>query len=222
MKTALLVCAALVPALVSADDSKPYVVSNGRGPSAAAADANQPLVVTGQASAFGSSAVRPNVSTPVSAKRIASAAPGRAEKSPRRVTGSSGADQSRPPNFDKPGALIRSEGQLPRYADPGNARAHSVEGGGLVDIDQKKARDVGRAPGIAWSAPDTPPSVNPTSRAGGTAVTANGPATPANGGASNVPTTGGASGGDSGGGKSGGGGVRDDSAPVGTGFDGSF
>ena len=37
-----------------------------------------------------------------------------------------------PPNFSKPGALIRTEGQLPVYSDPGNARTHGVDGGGFI------------------------------------------------------------------------------------------
>jgi hypothetical protein len=87
-------------------------------------------------------------------------------------------DDAPPPNYSKPGALIRTEGQLPVYSDPGNARTFSVEGGGFIAQEAAKSRDAARAPGVAWGAPDTPPSVNPTSGAGagGGGVTANGPA----------------------------------------------
>jgi hypothetical protein len=133
-----------------------------------------------------------------------------------------GADTTPPPNYTKPGALIRTEGQLPAYSDPGNARTTSVEGGSFVDIDPRKAKDVARAPGVAWGAPDTPPTVNPTTGgggAGGNGVTANGPAiTIDNSHSGNV--NGNQNGGNNG--NNGNGGGNGNSAPTGTGFDPSF
>jgi hypothetical protein len=68
---------------------------------------------------------------------------------------SGGTAQTPPPNFSKPGALIRTEGQLPVYSDPGNARTHSVDGGGFIG---------------------PPPSGAPAAVAGGNGATVNTPA----------------------------------------------
>jgi hypothetical protein len=78
-----------------------------------------------------------------------------------------------PPNFSKPGALIRTEGQLPVYSDPGNARTHSVEGGGFIAQDAGAARDAARSPGVTFGTPDGAPA---STSAGGNGATANGPA----------------------------------------------
>lgn len=230
MKTALLVaCAALTAAAIaSAEDSRPYVVNNGRAAPAAAPAA--PAAPSARASSFGANAARPSIVTPVSAlagaNAGAAAAPaenavprravrGASTRGGRRVTadtgGSGSGDQAPPPYFNKPGALIRTEGQLPQYSDPGNARTHSVEGGGFVDIDQRKARDSNRGPGVTLGAPDTRPSTNGST--GGMTITANGPAQGSTGGTSNTPPTAGSNSG---------GGRHDEGAPVGTGFDGSF
>lgn len=206
MKITLLALAALVPALAYAEDPKPYVVYNGRGagpgasaPAAAAAPASggsgsaagQYLTAATQASAFGANTVRPSATAgdpgAAAAAALAAAGAGQSFRGTARSTNKRGvpraaarrAQDSPPPNYSKPGALIRTEGQLPVYANPGNAGTHSVEGGSFVNIDPRRAKDVGRAPGISWGAPDTPPSGNPASgsgSAGGNGVTANGPA----------------------------------------------
>lgn len=76
-------------------------------------------------------------------------------------TGGSGAPTSDPPPYySKPGALIRTEGQLPKYEAANNGGTTSVEGGGFVQIDQSKAVDVAKAPGIAWAPPDGQVRVN--------------------------------------------------------------
>lgn len=163
----------------------------------AGAPSGSVLTAASQASTFGSSTVRPSSypGDPAAAAAAAMAAAGAASGSSagqavrgvKRHSAKRGVAKSSsrkadgdapPPNYSKPGALIRTEGQLPIYTDPGNAGTHSVEGGGFVDIDPRRAKDVGRSPGVAWGAPDTPPSANPTSGggAGGNGVTANGPA----------------------------------------------
>ncbi len=244
MRTAWMVCVALVPALAWADDSRPYVTHNGRGVEAPAPASVPSPAPAAAATAFGSNASRPAVvSAAVAAANSATAAAGAAvpASSGQAVTGRStrplrgiqkrrgvaapggtgSTTQAPPPEYSKPGALIRTAGQLPVYSDPGNARTASVEGGGLITIDQSKAHDAARSNGVTYGAPDTRPGANPTSGAGGSAVTSNG--------GSAATTNGGGSGGASGGGGAttgGGDGGRkskDESAPAGgTGFDGSF
>lgn len=249
MRKALVAFAVAIPALVWAEDRQPYVVHNGRGSSAPAvaapaAASNHPLGAEVRPTGMGANAVTAAVAAAAAAGAPAPSAPtGQAfvgGGAPRRGVVQRGSAAHRrgavrratgdqtdapPPYFDKPGALIRTEGQLPVYSDPGNARTHSVEGGGLVDIDQRKARDSGRAPGVHWGAPDTRPPVNPGSGAGGNAVTANGPAPGSEGSAGGGAMNGGSANGDSGGGRGGNGGSRPDAANAplsGTGFDGSF
>ncbi|MFI5345441.1 MAG: hypothetical protein ACHQ51_03615 [Elusimicrobiota bacterium] len=65
-----------------------------------------------------------------------------------------------PPNYSKPGALIRTEGQLPVYSDPGNAGTHAVEGGGFIAQDSRRSQDSNRGPGVAWGAPDRAPTAS--------------------------------------------------------------
>ena len=91
----------------------------------------------------------------------------------RRVAGS---DSGGTPAWATPGAKIVSAGQPPVYSDPGNGGTHSVEGGGFIAMDQSKAADVGRAPGIAWSAPDKTMSAGASGEGGGTGASSNGPA----------------------------------------------
>src|SRR6185503_3782502 len=83
---------------------------------------------------------------------------------------------STPPAYAVPGAKILSEGQQPVYSQAAGGGTHSVEGGGFIAMDQAKAHDVGRAPGITWAPPDTPPGRNPQMGGGGTGASANGPA----------------------------------------------
>ncbi len=76
------------------------------------------------------------------------------------------------PAWATPGALIRTAGQPPAYSTPGGGGTHSVDGGGFVAIDQKKAGDVGRGPGIAWAPPDKQTGGG-SGAGGGSAITAN-------------------------------------------------
>lgn len=74
-----------------------------------------------------------------------------------------------PPNFSKPGALIRTAGQAPKYGTPEPERRHAVYAGEIA-IDARKARDVGRAPDLQQGPKDTPPPPNPISGAAGGAA----------------------------------------------------
>lgn len=131
-------------------------------------------------------------------------------------SGGSTGNQAPPPYYDKPGALIRTAGQQPKYADPHDATTHAVDGGGFVTINDAKAHDVGRGPGITYGPPDKLPGANPNSGsgsgAGGNAVTSN-----SKGGSGSSDSSGGSSKGDSNGdGHSGDGhgNAKDSSAPI--------
>jgi len=206
MRIALIGLAALLPALASGEDASPapYVLHQGRavreeapagGPSAPSA--SRPSRPNGvsvrQVSSFGSSAPQTRiVGGRSSFGRPAAPAPAprafRGVSSRRRGIMAAGATpaDSTPPAYAVPGAKIISAGQPPVYSEAAGGGTHSVEGGGFIAIDQSKAHDVGRAPGITWAPPDTPPGRNPASGGGGTGVSANGP--------SPVATSGGSSG----------------------------
>lgn len=79
------------------------------------------------------------------------------------------------PAWATPGAKIISAGRQPVYSDPGNGGTHSVEGGGFIAMDQGRANDVGRAPGITWGRPDRAPSSG-AAAGGGSGGSSNGPA----------------------------------------------
>ncbi len=64
-----------------------------------------------------------------------------------------------PPNFSKPGALIRTTGQQPVY-EKAETRTHTVDAGEIV-MNKRKAVDVGRAPSVQQGPKDTPPPPNP-------------------------------------------------------------
>lgn len=204
MKIALLALSVLAALPAFADDPKPYIVVNGKGASGppASSGGSGGFVRAGTApSAFGTNAVHPGASgldAGTAAALAAAGVGGGAAAAPsqdrsfagRRISGRKtrgitsktrrgASDSDIPPNYTKPGALIRTEGQLPVYSDPGNARTTSVEGGSFVDINPKYARGAAVAPGITWGKPDTPPPPSPTSGgsgAGGNGVSANGPA----------------------------------------------
>ena len=73
-----------------------------------------------------------------------------------------------PPNFSKPGAWIRTTGQLPKYEKVENAPTHTTDAGEII-MDKNRAVDVGRAPSLQRGPKDTLPPPNPgTGRAGGT------------------------------------------------------
>ena len=65
-----------------------------------------------------------------------------------------------PPNFTKPGALIRTTGQLPKYEKAEEARTHTTDAGEIV-MSRRKALDVGRAPSVQIGPKDTLPPPNP-------------------------------------------------------------
>ncbi|HXS99513.1 MAG TPA: hypothetical protein VN915_02460 [Elusimicrobiota bacterium] len=90
----------------------------------------------------------------------------------RRVTGS---DSGGTPAWAAIGSKIVSEGQPPVYSQASGGGTHSVEGGGFIAMDQSKANDVGRAPGISWAPPDRAMSSG-ASGGGGTGASSNGPA----------------------------------------------
>lgn len=85
-----------------------------------------------------------------------------------------------PPNYSKPGALIRTTGQQPVY-EKAETRTHTVDAGEIV-MNNRKARDVGRAPSVQQGPKDTPPPPNPIS--GGNSAYGNGAS------ANSTPTSG--------------------------------
>ncbi len=64
-----------------------------------------------------------------------------------------------PPNFSKPGALIRTTGQQPVY-EKAETRTHTTDAGEIA-MNKRKAFDVGRAPSVQQGPKDTPPPPNP-------------------------------------------------------------
>lgn len=64
-----------------------------------------------------------------------------------------------PPNYSKPGALIRTTGQQPVY-EKVESRTNTVDAGEIV-MNNRKAVDVGRAPSVQQGPKDTPPPPNP-------------------------------------------------------------
>lgn len=87
-----------------------------------------------------------------------------------------------PPNFSKPGALIRTTGQLPKYEKAEDARTHTVDAGEIV-MNKRKAVDVGRAPVVQQGPKDTLPPPNPTTGGYSSGAAANsGPASSGSGG----------------------------------------
>ncbi len=65
-----------------------------------------------------------------------------------------------PPSFSKPGAWVRTTGQMPKYEKIENAPAHTTTAGEIV-MDKNKAVDVGRAPSLQRGPKDTLPRPNP-------------------------------------------------------------
>jgi hypothetical protein len=91
-----------------------------------------------------------------------------------------------PPNFSKPGALIRTTGQQPKYEKAEDARTFTVDAGEIV-MNKRKAFDVGRAPSLQQGPKDTlPPPTPGTGGSGyGTGAAANGPSGGTGGSGSN-------------------------------------
>ncbi|UPT73975.1 MAG: hypothetical protein M0D55_19440 [Elusimicrobiota bacterium] len=69
------------------------------------------------------------------------------------------AEEAPPPNFSKPGALIRDTGQAPVY-NQGTVGTHSVDAGEIV-MNKRKAFNVATAPSVHIGPKDTPPPPNP-------------------------------------------------------------
>lgn len=69
------------------------------------------------------------------------------------------AEEEAPPNFSKPGALIRDTGQLPLY-EKTTTGTHTVDAGEIV-MNNRKAVDIGKAPSLQQGPKDTPPPPNP-------------------------------------------------------------
>jgi hypothetical protein len=65
-----------------------------------------------------------------------------------------------PPNFDKPGALIRTTGQQPKYEKAEDPQTHTTDAGEIV-FNNRKGFDVGRAPSVHQGPKDTLPPPNP-------------------------------------------------------------
>ena len=181
MKIAPIALAVLVPALAAADPA-PYVVREGR----AVAPGISPIRPI---SALGMGTIHAGVASGAAASRRGFRSSGRRGIMGAAPSGGTGAatTPSAPPPYATPGAKILSAGRQPLYSDPGNGGTHSVEGGGFIAIDQSRAHDVGRTPGISWGPRDTPPSANSHSGAGGTGASSNGPA--GGGAASAAPAT---------------------------------
>ncbi|MFI5362524.1 MAG: hypothetical protein ACHQ49_11185 [Elusimicrobiota bacterium] len=72
------------------------------------------------------------------------------------------------------GSKILTAGYPPTYSAASGGGTLSVNGGGFVTIDQSRALDVGRSPGITWGAPDR--AISSGSGAGGSGGSSNGPA----------------------------------------------
>jgi hypothetical protein len=204
MKLALLALAALAPATAFAEDPAPYVVHDGRA--AAPAQSNTPARTP---SSFGSTAIHPRIVSGTASGAPAAGAPAsgasgsnvrtfRSTHSSRRrgIMGAAPAGgaggtpaapaSSAPPPYAVPGAKIITQGQQPVYSTPSGGGTQSVQGGGFIAIDQSRANDVGRGPGISWGPPDKPPSTG-NSGGGGSGATSNGPV--AGGAASAAPGT---------------------------------
>ncbi|OGR95629.1 MAG: hypothetical protein A2V88_14275 [Elusimicrobia bacterium RBG_16_66_12] len=198
MRNALFALAILVPALVRADD-RPYALINGRSagtaataapraPAPAPAAAPQTSVAaapaTEQRSTSSSNVVCTSGSQAAVGRR---ASGGRPQGHKSFWSGKRSADGSAsggvattptedlPPHFSKPGALIRTEGQQPKYAKAEAARTHAVEGGSFVSIDNSKALDVGRAMGPHLGPKDalTTPNRAGKETSGGSSITPN-------------------------------------------------
>ncbi len=111
-----------------------------------------------------------------------------------------------PPNYSKPGALIRTTGQQPVY-EKAETRTHTVDAGEIV-FNKRKGFDVGRAPSVQQGPKDTPPPPNPIS--GGNSAYGNGAA---------ANSTTGSSGSSSGGAKDNNGSGNNDNGKPGDDFD---
>jgi hypothetical protein len=178
--------AVLVPVLASADDAKPYVVNNGRQ-ATAASNSSGAAGAAKTNSAFGAPVIRPGIASgrassarSLSGTRaggtrgILGGAPvGGAPAGGGSKTGATTTAATAPPPYATPGAKIISAGQQPVYTAAAPSGTSSVNGGGLIAIDQGRANDAERGPGISWAPPDSPQSGSRSG--GGSGATTNGP-----------------------------------------------
>jgi hypothetical protein len=201
--TILFAVAALLaaqPALADQRENKPFNTANGRTTIAAPAAPRVIMVKTPGGGASGNAAAAapaPSVQGARSAagSQVSRAVLGRgAHRNGKAIMGrrsrkadDGGSSEDAPPNFSKPGALIRTTGQEPKYeAAPDKIFSHTVSAGEIV-FNDRKGIDVGKAPSLQMGPKDTPPPPNPGygHDYSGTAATANtGPIKTVGGGAS--------------------------------------
>ncbi len=79
---------------------------------------------------------------------------------PAPTAPTSTSEEEAPPHFSKPGALIRTAGQAPKYAEAEAARQHTVPAGEIA-FNNNRAIDVARSRGVFIGPPDTLPPPNP-------------------------------------------------------------
>ncbi len=81
------------------------------------------------------------------------------------------------PGYFKYGALIRTEGQQPQFAQASSPERDHTIAAGDIRLDTSRAYDVGRGPGVRQGRRDTPPSCSPgssgCSSSGGSSITPN-------------------------------------------------
>jgi len=105
---------------------------------------------------------------------------GRSAVGPTDAPAPAPSTEEAPPNYSKPGALIRTTGQQPVY-EKAETRTHTVDAGEIV-FNKRKGFDVARAPSVQQGPKDTPPPPNPIS--GGNSAYGNGAS------ANSTPTSG--------------------------------
>ena len=169
------------PALAQQRENKPFNTVNGRTSTAA------PRVITVQSPGGGASGnILGAAQAPAVTGAMIAGAPSQGGRGfagaqiPRGATGpgvhrggktfmgrknrkadTGGSTEEAPPNYSKPGALIRTTGQEPKYAPaPDKIFTNTVAAGEIV-FNDRKAINVGKAPSIHEGPKDTPPPPNP-------------------------------------------------------------
>lgn len=79
---------------------------------------------------------------------------------PAPTTPAPAAEEETPAHFKTPGALIRTAGQQPKYAEAEAARQHTVPAGEIA-FNPARGYDVGRSRGVFIGPADTLPPPNP-------------------------------------------------------------
>jgi hypothetical protein len=183
MKIALFALAALAAAPAFAEETEPYVLHEGRAVKTAPAHSATSVPHRSSAHSVGvhPTIVPGHVGAQLMGGGRRPASLGQAIAKRNAALGTTDVPQ---PEYTKPGALIRSEGQLPKYAETHDATTHAVEGGGFITQDPRHAVSLG-GQGITFGPADKVPPPNPTSSgnggngiAGGNAITSNGPELP--------------------------------------------